>query len=63
MLRCKVLHADTTLRAESARDAAAARAVHEQVGPDMDLMVDSHHWSSQTEALELERALEELHYT
>jgi len=42
------------------RDIAACTAVREAVGPDIELMLDSYHWYSRSEALTLGRALDEL---
>jgi L-alanine-DL-glutamate epimerase-like enolase superfamily enzyme len=44
------------------RDVAACAAVREAVGPDMDLMLDSYHYYSRTDALYLGRELEKLGY-
>ncbi|MFB6219051.1 MAG: enolase C-terminal domain-like protein [Halobacteriaceae archaeon] len=44
------------------RDLAAARAVREAVGPDVDLMVDAHHWYTRQEARRLGEGLDELDY-
>lgn len=44
------------------QDIEAARAVRERVGPDIDLMVDAHHYYSRTEAYRLGEALDELNY-
>lgn len=44
------------------RDIAACQAVRDAVGPDMDLMLDPHHFYTREEALYLGRALEELDY-
>jgi L-alanine-DL-glutamate epimerase-like enolase superfamily enzyme len=45
-----------------AMDIAACEAVREAVGPDYPLMLDSNHWYSRTEALELGRALDRLRF-
>lgn len=44
------------------RDVAACAAVRKRVGPDIHLMLDSHHDYSRTEALYIGRALEELDF-
>jgi L-alanine-DL-glutamate epimerase-like enolase superfamily enzyme len=44
------------------RDLEAARAVREAVGPDIDLMVDAHHYYSRQEAKTLGEGLDELDY-
>lgn len=44
------------------RDVAACAAVRKRVGPDIPLMLDSHHDYSRTEALYIGRALEELDF-
>jgi len=48
--------------ADPERDLAACRAVREAVGPDVDLMLDSHHYYSRTEAKRLGDGLAELDY-
>jgi L-alanine-DL-glutamate epimerase-like enolase superfamily enzyme len=48
--------------ADPDRDAAACRAVREAVGPDVDLMLDAHHFYSRREAKRLGRALADLEY-
>jgi L-alanine-DL-glutamate epimerase-like enolase superfamily enzyme len=48
--------------ADVERDIEAARAVRERVGPDVDLMVDAHHYYSRTEAYRLGEALDDLDY-
>jgi len=48
--------------ADVERDIAAARAVRERVGPDVDLMVDAHHYYSRSEAFCLGEALDDLEY-
>jgi len=45
------------------RDIAACAAVREAVGPDIALMLDGYHWYSRTDALQIGRALERLHFT
>jgi L-alanine-DL-glutamate epimerase-like enolase superfamily enzyme len=44
------------------RDLAACRAVRERVGPDIDLMLDSHHYYTRTQAKRLADGLAELDY-
>ncbi|MCD6519622.1 MAG: enolase [Anaerolineae bacterium] len=44
------------------RAVAACEAVRKRVGPDVHLMLDSHHFYSRTEALYIGRALEELDF-
>jgi L-alanine-DL-glutamate epimerase-like enolase superfamily enzyme len=48
--------------ADPDRDLAACRAVRERVGPDIDLMLDSYHFYSRSEALQMGRALHDLDY-
>jgi L-alanine-DL-glutamate epimerase-like enolase superfamily enzyme len=48
--------------ADPERDIEACRAVRERVGPDVDLMLDAHHYYSRTEARTLGAALEELDF-
>lgn len=48
--------------ADPDRDLAACRAVRERVGPDIDLMLDSHHYYSRTEAKQLGEGLWDLGY-
>jgi L-alanine-DL-glutamate epimerase-like enolase superfamily enzyme len=45
------------------RDIAACAAVREAVGPDIALMLDGYHWYGRTDALQIGRALERLHFT
>lgn len=48
--------------ADPDRDIAACRAVRERVGDDIELMFDSHHYYSRTEAKQIGNALADLNY-
>lgn len=48
--------------ADPERDLAACRAVRDRVGPDIELMMDAHHYYSRTEAKQLGEGLWELDY-
>ncbi|WP_207592363.1 enolase C-terminal domain-like protein [Halomontanus rarus] len=48
--------------ADPDRVVAACRAVRERVGPDVDLMLDSHHYYARTDAARIGRALADLEF-